>query len=249
MSKKRQDNGARILWRKIRTPEKPDVNPEEIEDRLWMYTGQLLSEKEEIEVAELIACHPEVENRVDQIRATIDSVPEASWPVRIGCARAAAKRMATAVGLRMSEINGFVARMGHGLVPLFTTPDLGIAQPVMLGGDNASAGAPPQSGMRVDLPEKQGLQISVIYAPGGAVNLLVRALQPPDEGELKVSVATGFETNETGEITEWMRKGEAHVEDCPTGLIRIEAPGNRIQHICLEDIAEPLAGKEERGNG
>jgi hypothetical protein len=210
-----------------------------------MYAGQLLTDEEESEVAELIACHPEVETRAEQIRVIIDSISESSWLVKVACARAAAKRLATAVGLEMSEINGFVARMGRRLVPLFPTPALGIAQPVVLGGDKASAGAPPRGGMRVDLPENHGFQISVICAPGGTFNLRVRTLQPPDEGELKVSIAAGLEADETGEIIELMRKGEAHVKDCPAGLIRIVAPGNRIQHVCLEEITERSVGKAE----
>lgn len=245
MSKKEQDDGAKILWRNIHAPEKTPVDGDEIEDCLWMYAGQLLSEKEESDVARLIACHPEVEDRIDQIRATIDQVPESSWLVKVACARAAAKRLATTAGLKLSQINGFVARIGRGLFPVFPTPELRIAQPIMLGGERGKDDSAAPLGRRVDLPEEKGLQISLIYTPDGAVDLVISANSEPVQGVIRLEVESAKANQGWRPFRTWMRNGRARIEDCPSGLLQLKAPGDRIQRFCLYDLEQLQSDEEE----
>ena len=248
MRKKPRETSKSILWRKVHTPQRSAVDVEELEDRLWMYAEQLLSEEEESHVAELIACHPEVENRVEQIRATIDSASKPSWLVKIACAKAAAKRLTEAVGMTISEITGSIVKTERGLAALFPSPELLIAQPVMLGDAHGVSQTAPALGKRVDLPEKEGLRVSVTHAPGGVVNLTIRALNPPDQGEVQVT-ATVEVKGQPEKITAWMRGGRADIEDCPIGLLRIEAPGNRILHLLLQDLEEQAPGEVESEDG
>lgn len=213
-----------------------------------MYAEQLLSEEEESRVTELIARYPEVQSRVVEIRRTIDSASDPMWLVGLACARAAAKRLTEAVGVGVTEVSCFIAKAERGLTSLFPSPELLIAQPVMLGDERKPGENAPSLGKRIDLPDKGGLRVSVIHAPGGSVTLRVRAMTPPNQGEVRVTAAVE-EKAQAEKVTAWMREGRADIEDCPMGLLMVEAPGNRTLRILLQDIEEAVSGQARSGNG
>lgn len=241
MNENRNNEKNRFVDAIIRDIFSPTEPPELGEAQLWAYELNILDPEEQVQVMEMIAKSEKAQQILAQIRESISVAKLRPVMSSLESARVKARNLLAAMGKELSSIAAVVVEMNEGLMTAFLQAgyDSGklVPQTVRLGDEKSKRDISKTYSSCVEIKSPEGLNLSIVRVPDRGTDIYVDVTKPPFDGKVtlfKLLVANGVVKEENTGIEVRLKDRKVRLEDCPYGILKVVAPGDRSIKLCLE---------------
>lgn len=229
------------ITRDIFSPTEP---PELGETQLWAYALNILEPVEQDQVMEMIAKSEKAQHTLARIRESISVAGAAKLRPEMSSlesARVKARNLLAAMGKELSSITAVIVEMNEGFMTAFLQAgyDSGklVPQTVRLGDEESKRDISKTYSSCVEIKSPEGLNLSIVRVPDRGTDIYVEVTNPPFDGKVtlfKLLTANGVVKEENTGIEVRLKDRKVRLEDCPYGILKVVAPGDRSIKLCLE---------------